>query len=541
MPVNERIKLPLSDQDTTDTDENVVPLSGNRSLDSLKEAEAALSEETPARRSAFAISSHGIWLASKYLAGGLLVSWLLAWPIGTTMVHQAQTGVFAIRLGFSVEVLLLAVTTSALVLAAGYALAAGFRLEAAARRLTQTFTQQTPASRLADQKAAQQQVTALNAEIDRALSKLAEAESIIRQQVKAIDSAGAALESGTIKSAERLESERTALISLTEEMNKEADRFADKIAERTRLATEEKDSMAERLLQREEDFDTQLERLEAISRQSLERYEHLAQAMGEHEETLSAKNNDATERQTALASQLEENTKRIETAQSELSAQSKRLEELMQEQRQRADRLAKAVTEQAEKLANSPAPAPEIKSTVGDTRRGLAWRDILATVEDALPVQKTRAETPPAAALSAAPQQMAEEQAPGATVKDDVIPNAVDRLINRVQNFSLVVHTQLYGGPSHGDLDRFENGERQIFARALLTKDPGELKDRIARETDQNEVFGERVREFLRDFDTLLEPLSADEGGEEAIESYLTSPIGRLYVLTGTAVDHFSN
>ncbi len=540
MPAEERKPSPLSGRERKQEndldgapDGVVVPLSAVR-----PGAAAMTDPQQNARRSVDEDldpdfpSSRTILRATKWIVGGLVGAWMIGWPLGTTISHVMSTGTLALRLGYSFEMFMLALLSAILVGCGGVALAGGMRLEETARRFTKAFGGLAGDVLFPQGAAARQQVGALNKEIDAALGRLAEAESLIRQQVRAIDSAGAAIETGAVKSTDRLEKERQALMDLAEEMNQEAERFADTIAERTKLAADEQGAVEQRIEEKERELDSQMQRLEAVSAKSLDHFEQLASAMEDRSEGLQSASSEATERQTAIAHQLEENTKRIESAHAELAAQSERIETLIKDQRNRADRLAKLVTEQSQR-ATAPKVAPvaqpaAMESGAGTHRRGVPWRDILATVEEALPMKANDSNAPDV------------RDAVAATAVPNPSPDAMDRLINRLHNFSLVMRTQLFDGPSHDELDRFEQGERQIFSRDLIARDSEALKELIISEVGHNDVFKQRVDEFLRDFDTLLEPLSSEDGGEEAIESYLASPIGRLYVLTGSAVNHFA-
>jgi hypothetical protein len=495
----------------------VVPLSARRSAyDGAAMKDMPMSPPAgPYRRSR--LRAETVQRSTRLAAIALFLAWFVLWPVGTTLAGLESSGTFQIRFGYDAAVPILAITTAALVWAVGWILAVGMRLEESARQYTMNIAQ---GASFPQTDAARAQVDALNAEIDQALSRLADAESLIRQQVRAINSAGSAIESGATRSTERLESERKALMELAEEMNREAERFAETIAERTKMNVGEQENMEARLADKERELSSQLERLEAVSAKSLDRFEQLASAMEDRSTSLQSANAEATERQSAVASQIEENAKRITSMQSELAAQSARLETLMKDQRRRADRLAKILTEQAGRLPARPADEPGETAT---SRRRVPWKDILATVEERIPSPikgRNVIAVPPSGA--------------------EPVPDAMDRLINRIHNFSLVMLTQIYDGPNHAELDRFERGERQLFAKSLLERDGDDIRQRVRQEVDRNPVFRERVDEFLRDFDTLLEPLSAEDGGEEAIETYLASPIGRLYVITGSAVDHFA-
>lgn len=499
---------------------------------------------------------------SRIFAALLAASWLIAWPVGSTLSQTEATGTFSLRFGYSTEMVVMAISSIGLVWFLGWAIAAGLRMEATARRLTTALADAGRSINTSPPEFAQRQISTLNTELDDMLKRLAGAESMIRQQVKALNAAGNAIDTGTAKSAERLEQERNALMELTEEMSREADRFADRIAERTQHASSDAEHAQARSEEKQNELAAQIQRLESVSEKSLDRFEQLASAMENRGDELSTINAEATERQTAIAGQIEENSSRIEAAQAELANQSERLEMLIREQRNRAERLAKVVTTQMDKATTMPvAPAPKRTATESkkrpiqkdapstathETRRAVPWKDILDHAE---PAQTPPEKKPPAHLLSDLITNKLPHSHSGAVGGKPVpeIPAAAatdatqaDHLVSRLHHFSLVVQTQLFGVPSHDELARFEAGERQIFARALISGSNEELRTLIADEMAKNRVFSTRVAEFLKDFDSVLEPLAAGHNGEEAVENYLTSPIGQLYIAVGAAAGHFS-
>lgn len=454
--------------------------------------------------SAWPVDAQKIWRAAKFAAIGLLVVWLVAWPLGNTIGASAQTGRLSVVFGYTLSVLILAPLSAALVLGVGYALAAGLRLEDSAKRLSDAAV--GFAGGLGPRGLqARSEIDALNTEIDQALSRLASAESLIRLQVDAINTASESVHKGVVAGSERLDEERRALISATEAINKEADTFADAIAARSRAATEAGDAVGQRVQASEESLDGQIARLEDVSAKSLERFETLATAMEGRSDALA----NQAEAQSEATAKLGENQSALERAQTELAEQSARLEALIRDQRKRADRLARAVTDQTSKLTRLGQ-----KKQAAPARRG-AWRDILATVEQSLP---GRGDT---------------------SASEDDVKAAMDRLVDRMQRFSLTLRTQLLGGPAAGDLARFEQGERLLFVRQLLDEDVVAMRGQIAAEAERNAVFGQAVREFLGDFDALMEPVSNAPEADAAMAEYLRSPLGRLYVLVGTALGRF--
>lgn len=480
---------------------------------------------------------------SIILSIAIPLCWLIAWPIGTITAAKAVTGVWSFAPGYSVDVIIWAATCGVMVRLIGFILSLALRLEASAQTLVQSAPRQ--------EKRSDWQADELNDEIDRALERLADAERLIRQQVHAIGTVSEALTSDTSRSAEKLATERNALMTLTEEMNREADRFAERIAERTLAAAKESGGFTPPAPTVDEEFTSQLGRLEEVSARSLDRFEKLAQVLEQRHEELQQTHSSSDQQHGELAARLERNTAQIEAAQAAIADQSSKLQELIQDQRRRAERLAKAVSEQSERTLplhnetpaskSEPTPVPLPLREKPPTPRGqTTWKDILAKVEEAKPAPLGQEEDKPIPSAPLATKTSA-DIAPKVAELDEETDDmdVLDRLVVRIQNYSLVIQTQLFGGPSHEDLDRFETGERQIFAKSLITRNPDELRTRIKAELNNNPVFRERTNEFLKDFDTILEPLSSEGSGADAIQTYLTSPLGRLYMLTGSATGHF--
>ena len=446
------------------------------------------------------------WRAAKIIAGGLLVVWLIGWPLGNTVGASVQAGRFTPVLGTTLPVLILAPLSAVLSLCVGYALAAGLRLEESAKRLSEAATGFAGGAGPRGH-AARGEIDALNAEIDGALARLAEAESLIRRQVEVIGTAGEAAAKNLADGASRMDAERRALMEATEAVGREAESFAEAISARAAAASEAGTGVQARIEASEASLDGQIRRLEDVSARSLERFETLATAMEDRSGVLSSQ----AEAQSEATAKLGENQTALAKAQAELAEQSARIEALIRDQRKRADRLARAVSDQTSKLTRMTQKKPRPAE-----RRG-AWRDILATVERTLP--------------------LGGEGRPDAS--EDDVKAAMDRLVERMQRFSLTLRTQMMGGAAPGDLARFEQGERLLFVRQLLDEDAGELRARVALEAERNAVFAQAVREFLGDFDALMEPVSGAPDADAAMAEYLRSPLGRLYVLVGTAMGRF--
>lgn len=476
------------------------------------------------RSSSWLPDAEQIWTAAKLLAVLILVVWLVAWPIGTSLALRETTGLWKIGLGYSGAVVILALSNSLLVLLGGYLLRASLRLEATASRLGHAVDHFEPALR-AD--AMRGDIDLLGGELDRALVKLAKAEKQIRDQVGAIDAAAETMRGGTKEGTERLAKERQALIDATAKMNAEADAFATALAARSRSAEEDASSAFP-------DIEKKLKRLEAVSAQSADQFASLREAMVETNQLF-------REAPKGLADDLKGGADTLRTAQQALIDESEKLRLLIEQQKTRADSLGRSLAEQSEKLNTRtpeptpapvavPAPSPAPKKNGSAKNLGGSWRRILEKVE------KDSAALPQ-------PQLQSQQQQPQRTVAElptAKTPEEQERIL-RMQRFTMAMKAQLLGMPSPEEQERFERGERQIFVGQILANDPVDLRAKLRTTIGKDESFAEASETYLSDFDHLLAPVFGDdaESSDATLQDLLRTPLGQLYVAIGTAKGHF--
>lgn len=433
-----------------------------------------------------------VWLAARVLAGAIILVWLVAWPVGTTLAHLQSTGVLRIGFGYSGAVFILALSNAGLVLAGGYLLRAALKLEATADKLGDAVKRIEPTIRA---EAVRADVETLGGEVDRALAKLASAEQQIREQVGAIDAATAAMQEGSTATSERLAEERQALIDATKAMNEEAEAFAAALTDRNTNGAAASP-----------DIEQQIGRLETISERSAEQFEALQKALDDNAENKAAPSDAATD------DGVLEESDTLREAQRQLINESQRLRDLIEQQKNRADNLGRSLAEQNDKLAQREPKA----STFGGS-----WRKILETVEKQVFTDIGGSQDPGSDPVDATPDERAR--------------------MMRMYRFTMTMKTSLYGVPSHQDLDRFEAGERQIFTKQLLNGDQAVLKAKIDEALKDDPGFRSATDAFLRDFDDFIGPIMTGDASkaEGALQEMLRSPLGQLYVRVGTAREHF--
>ena len=155
----------------------------------------------------------------------------------------------------------------------------------------------------------------------------------------------------------------------------------------------------------------------------------------------------------------------------------------------------------------------------------VSWREILDATDDAEPLDL-------AAASTSAPQT------PASAAEHDTA-NAM-KIIGELQHFTLNLETRLYGDPPPALRERFDKGDRNVFANRILRLNEADVKRRIRTESGRDRAFEEGIHNFLQGFERLLEDATTSETADEDLEEYLSSPLGRVYLLIGATVGYFA-
>ena len=328
-----------------------------------------------------------------------------------------------------------------------------------------------------------------------------------------------------------LEKENSRLESLIEEQRKRADRLAEAIASQTdrlsRLAEAQlrEQEASARLAQAQNEMQARADR-QAAEKKKAEEAERKAQ---EEQAALTA----ARAAQVTLdlgAVSRKEPTKLASVAPSPAKpapAASKstngaaRLDELARDIAER--RPGKSTKRKEPPLTLSKETATGSGS--GKRMKGdVSWREILDAADDGAPLDLGTA-------------TRAAEVEPN-KASDDA-ENAI-RIIARLQDFTHELETRLYGDPPPALQERFDRGDRNVFANRLLRLNEADVKRRIRTESGRDRKFESGVHEFLQGFERLLEDATTSETADEELEEYLSSPLGRVYLLIGATVGYFA-
>lgn len=154
------------------------------------------------------------------------------------------------------------------------------------------------------------------------------------------------------------------------------------------------------------------------------------------------------------------------------------------------------------------------------SKQDVSWREILSATDEAEPLD-----------LGAADRRATDARASA--------QNAM-KIIATLQDFTLDLETRLYGEPPPALLERFERGDRNVFANRLLRLNESDVKRRIRAEGSRDKMFERGIHDFLQGFERLLEDATTSQTADEELEQYLSSPLGRVYLLVGATVGYFA-
>lgn len=185
------------------------------------------------------------------------------------------------------------------------------------------------------------------------------------------------------------------------------------------------------------------------------------------------------------------------------------------ESRKRLDELADDIAQRRSAAARPR--TPETPEPPKRDKNAVTWKEILNSADEAGPLD------------------LGPHAAPAKQAGDDAMT-----IISTLQNFTLDLERRLYGEPPPALSERFSRGDRNIFASRLLRLNEADVKRRLRAETARDKAFDRNVHEFLQGFEALLEDATTSETVDEDLEQYLSSPLGRVYLLIGATVGYFA-
>ncbi|GAB4522520.1 MAG: hypothetical protein Kow00133_10110 [Amphiplicatus sp.] len=197
-------------------------------------------------------------------------------------------------------------------------------------------------------------------------------------------------------------------------------------------------------------------------------------------------------------------------------------------------------------VTTQPAPSAQGRSERAEAgsppprrpKQEVSWREILDATDEADPLDLAAASVAPPNPSGGQESQPAPARAESAGADQDAA-DAI-RIVSRLQAFTFELETRLYGEPPAPLRERFERGDRNVFANRLLRLNEADVKRRIRAETSRDKTFERDVHGFLQGFERLLEDATTSETADEDLEEYLSSPLGRVYLLIGATVGYFA-
>jgi len=332
-----------------------------------------------------------------------------------------------------------------------------------------------------------------------------------------------------------LEKENARLEQLIEEQRNRADRLADAISSQT----ERLSKLAEAQLREQEAAAKLAEAQKELEAQAAREEEEARKAAAVEaerkasEEAAAAKK--AAEQEAKKKAAAEEKARKAEAEKENRAAAQRKRKEAQSAGAKtngaaRLEEIARDIAARKPQKGSSRRAEPPL-TLAGDgearpAKRGkkdVSWREILDAADDAEPLE-----------LGA----VAKKETPAATPRDEA-ENAI-KMISKLQHFTYDLETRLYGDPPPALQERFDRGDRNVFANRLLRLNEADVKRRIRTESGRDRDFERGIHNFLQGFESLLEDATTSETADEELEEYLSSPLGRVYLLIGATVGYFA-
>lgn len=332
-----------------------------------------------------------------------------------------------------------------------------------------------------------------------------------------------------------LEEENERLESLIDEQRKRADRLAEAIASQTdrlsRLAEAQlrEQEASARLAEAQNEIQARADRQAAEKKKAQETAQKeldaatIKKAVSESHQTIdlggvARKKSPSTE----PAQAPQHTTPRPTQSQTKPNTGSgaARLEELARDIAER--RPGKQAKRKEPPVSTAKTPPPADTKSTKRMKSDVSWKEILDAADDSAPLD-----------LGAAAKK-AEREKSNQDAEDAI------RIIATLQDFTYELETRLYGDPPPALQDRFDHGDRNVFANRILRLNEADVKRRIRSESARDRDFENSVHQFLQGFERLLEDATTSETADEELEEYLSSPLGRVYLLIGATVGYFA-
>lgn len=133
-----------------------------------------------------------------------------------------------------------------------------------------------------------------------------------------------------------------------------------------------------------------------------------------------------------------------------------------------------------------------------------------------------------------------EEPVFGEPTPSDHFQKATLHVVEALQAMAIDIDRLLEEDPPVDLWKRYQNGEKNVFARRLASLRGDDMHNRIRKKYDEDPEFREHADEYVRKFDGLLKEAVARDRENILAETYLTSHTGKVYLMLGQAIGHFN-
>ncbi len=122
---------------------------------------------------------------------------------------------------------------------------------------------------------------------------------------------------------------------------------------------------------------------------------------------------------------------------------------------------------------------------------------------------------------------------------DEAFQRASVSIIESLQAMAIDIDHLLEDTPPIELWQRYQHGEKNVFANRLLSLRTTGLAERIEQKYRQDSEFRDNADRYVRQFESLLDEAITRDRDNQLADSYLSSQTGKVYLLLGQSIGYF--
>ncbi len=157
------------------------------------------------------------------------------------------------------------------------------------------------------------------------------------------------------------------------------------------------------------------------------------------------------------------------------------------------------------------------------------WQTLFTRIDEEKEAEEAEQKQP-------APDGPAEASAP---LGDEDFQRASTAIVQNLQAMAIDIDHLLEDTPPIELWQRYQHGEKNVFANRLLSLRTTGLAERIERKYREDQEFRDNADRYVRQFERLLDEAITRDRDNHMADAYLSSQTGKVYLLLGQSIGYF--